>query len=518
MRLKYTLYNYLANFLPGFLLMAFTLYRSKVFVSQLGLAMSGIEGAIGNTLSYLHILEAGMGTAILVSLYQPAGENNWHKINQLVTGARYYVKKIAVRILLVGMAVMLIIPWLLTDAPMTNSYLYAYFFIVLIKSIIGFIFYIPSVVLDAHQEGYRFVWLNTLITFMITIGDIILLKLGYGLIVLALWSILIYLAQFYICRHLISRWYPQFRWLSREEMDLSPIKKTKDLVVHKIAEMILTNTDRLVISTFVNVTQAGVYSIYDNLFAKMWNYIHSIIFSSTSSLGNYFAVESKENKYRVLHEYMMMTFYLAIVAFIPMLLYAQMIAVTWYNSDKTMLTISLWVIGGFTALRFYATTRAAVGLCLDLHGYFKETKFCALIEAGVNMIVSIILVILMPDNCKILGVILGTMIAFLVTNFWYYPYLCYKLVFDKKPYRYFLSYASTVVLFVILSAIYSLTLVKWLSVIVVSQYMIINILVQFMIVGLINAVIAGSIFYLFSYHFRLFVQRFIQLFKRKLTR
>ena len=74
-----------------------------------------------------------------------------------------------------------------------------------------------------------------------------------------------------------------------------------------------------------------------------------------------------------------------------------------------------------------------------LYGLFKQVKPKCIAEAIINLTVSLFMV--GPLKMGIYGVLLGTFISNITTNFWYEPYLLFKK-FDIQLRQYFILFAE----------------------------------------------------------------------------
>jgi len=74
---------------------------------------------------------------------------------------------------------------------------------------------------------------------------------------------------------------------------------------------------------------------------------------------------------------------------------------------------------------------------IDTNGLFNEMKIKNICEAIINLIVSLILVHYF--KLGIFGVLLGTFISNLVTNFWYEPFILFRKCFLSKATFYFVD-------------------------------------------------------------------------------
>lgn len=87
----------------------------------------------------------------------------------------------------------------------------------------------------------------------------------------------------------------------------------------------------------------------------------------------------------------------------------------------------------FLVLVYVSTLCQSYELTKTALGRFKETKLIATIQAILNIILSLIFVTL----CGMKGVLMGTIISFLLTDFWYYPSNIYTKILHHNVWIYY---------------------------------------------------------------------------------
>ncbi|TLG77446.1 polysaccharide biosynthesis C-terminal domain-containing protein [Culicoidibacter larvae] len=510
MRFKKTLLNYVGTLLPSLLVMVLSFVRTSVFASELGLGAGGVDALFGTVSGFIHLAEAGLGTAVITTLYRLVAANDHTKINQIMTGARYQMRRVGVLILFMGIAVGIFAPILVNENPFSFGYTYLIWGIYLLRSLIGYFYYSPGPIVRAHQNDYKMQVINMPIQVITVIVEIILMLNGADLVILTIAGMIVSVIQIALSRWYIKKLYPWFQWTSKDQMDLSTKDKTKDLFVHKLSQLVLTSTDTLMMSVFVSASAAGIFNLgYRKVFDAVTRYLQQILFAADSSLGNLYASETKEKKLQVLNEQMDITFFLGAVVIIPMYLLAQPFIFILIKETFDHLFLTVMII-----LTYYQVTRVAVGTAIDLHAMFKETKMAAIIEAIVNLVLSLILV----QFLGVTGVLIGTLISLVVTNFWFYPYILYKQVFDMKPWRYFMKYFSLFGITVVAALIWQFILMPvfitpWNSLNTLGSWFI-----GATIITAINGVAFLVLFWFGSQGFRTFIGRFLNLAKEAKNR
>ena len=105
----------------------------------------------------------------------------------------------------------------------------------------------------------------------------------------------------------LNRLYPYLldkdvKKLTREETQVVATK-TKALICHKIGDVARLQTDKIVISSFVNVDAAAVVDNYVYIITYVGNFVNIIFDSVISGFGNVVATESKEKQYLLFKVY-----------------------------------------------------------------------------------------------------------------------------------------------------------------------------------------------------------------------
>lgn len=89
-----------------------------------------------------------------------------------------------------------------------------------------------------------------------------------------------------------------------------------------------------------------------------------------------------------------------------------------------------------------------LGAFRQANGLFVQTKYVAIVKAIINLVVSIALV----KPLGILGVWLGTVVAYALSQLWYEPIVIYKEVFKRNVKSYYLTFIKYTIVTVACSA------------------------------------------------------------------
>ncbi len=145
---------------------------------------------------------------------------------------------------------------------------------------------------------------------------------------------------------------------------------------------------------------------------------------------------------------------------------------------------------------------------IDSVGLFWYVRWKTVAEAILNLFFSILLA--KYFNMGIYGIVLGTIISNLFTNFWWEPYVVYSKVFHKSIFSYYYDYLKIVVVLFICSVLTVLAT----SLIDVS-------ILGFIGKGIITVLITIGVFVAFNFRsdeFKYFIELIGSIVKKVLVR
>ena len=138
MRTKKTAKNLVISLVLTTLVAIIGLFKIKVFLNYLGDEATGIYQLFSQILSYISLVDAGLTSSLLYSLYDPVAKENYGKINAILKGGRNFYNKIAVLIVIIGLIVSFKIDFFLSDYTMPLWYIQVCFILFVIASAINY--------------------------------------------------------------------------------------------------------------------------------------------------------------------------------------------------------------------------------------------------------------------------------------------------------------------------------------------------------------------------------------------
>lgn len=410
--------------------------QKTVFIYVLGRTLSGVNGVYTDLLSVLSLTELGIGTALNYSLYKPVAKRDIEKVKSYM---RFYKKAyltIAGVIALLGISISPFLKYILKNpGNLTVGELTLYYYLFLFNTVISYFVTYKYSLVNAEQKNYIQTNITTLTKVSAAAAQITVLVLTRNFLFYLLAQSAVELLQKIFVTVYLNRLYPYLldkdvKKLTREETQVVATK-TKALICHKIGDVARLQTDKIVISSFVNVDAAAVVDNYVYIITYVGNFVNIIFDSVISGFGNVVATESKEKQYLLFKVYRFFACWLfgfGAVGFFHLL--TPFIGSVWLRDESwtlpgitvTLLVTDFYLKGGRTVLLNF---KIASGL-------FEQDRFLPLIQGAVNLVVSIALVI----KIGVTGVYVGTLVSGILANL-IRPGIIYRVCFDKKAGAYF---------------------------------------------------------------------------------
>ena len=410
-----------------------------VFIYSLGKTYLGFNGLFSDILSLLSLAELGVGTAILYSMYKPAAQGEHKKVAALLNLYKKVYNSIGVVITVVGLCLTPFLKYLISDVPDMREVPIIYI-LYLLNTTASYFFVYKKSILITDQKNYVASLTYICTTTIQNILQIIFLLLTNNFIVYLLIQIISTLTSNIIISAYVDKHYLYLKKYKDEQLSKEDKQviygNVKAMFVSKISSAVVTSTDNLLISKFVSTIVLGLYSNY-TLFTTIVRTVLSKIFEAlTGSVGNLVATESGTKVYKIFRKVWFVNFWLVSFASAGLFVLVNPFISLWIGDSYLLEKKVVFIICLNLYMRFIRNTFLTF---IDTYGLFKQVKPKCIAEAFINLTVSLLMV--GPLKMGIYGVLLGTFISNITTNFWYEPYLLFKK-FNVRLRQYFMLFAE----------------------------------------------------------------------------
>lgn len=424
-----------------------------VFIYYLGEGYLGINGLFTNVLGVLSFAELGIGTAINFSLYKPVAEHDVDKIKSYMYYYKWAYRAIALIVCVLGIALIPFLDILVTD-PGNVGNITVYYCVYLFNTVTSYFVSYKYSLVNAEQKNYIYTNVNLVITASTTVIQIISLVIWKNFLVYLLVAAGFGVFQKIFVSIYFDKLYPYLRdknvkKITKDEKN-TLVSKVKALVIHKIGDVSVHQTDNIIVSAFVSTKMVGLLSNYNLIISTVSSCINILFNSVTGSLGNMVATETKEYQYQIFKKYRFIGFWFYGFTAIALSILMSPFITLWIGDRMVVDTLTINLI----VLDYYMIgQRICLNNIKSAAGVFEPDKYVALLQAVVNLITSILFVKLIG----LPGVYVGTIIQGALSSI-LKPILSYKILFGKSSWYYFIDsirYGSAVLFAYIICLFFS---------------------------------------------------------------
>ena len=404
MRKKRSLYNFITQFLFKAIQMSFGLILPRLFIMTFGSATNGLISAIDSIIAYIAVLEMGIGMVSLQALYDPINRKDHRRINEILSATEKYFRRVGFIVLFCVLALATLYP-LVKDTGI--DYWTVVFVVILCGSTTILDFFVQSkyrILLNADAKGYVLNLMATLVLIVANIAKIILIYCGFNVIVIQLSFSLVNLAKILLVKLYVHKNYPYIN--EKTEPDYSALSERKYAFVHQITTVLFNNVDAVIIAAMYDLKMVSVYTLYKMIFSNIVVITSSISLGVRETFGQLYQ-ENKERFKKLYHSFAV--YYTAILFAIYATAYLLCIPfITLYTQgieDVNYIVRGLPLL--FVLCEFFNTMRILESNVSTWAGHFRQTQVPAIVEAVMNLVLSVIFAFFMGIN----GVILATILA-----------------------------------------------------------------------------------------------------------
>lgn len=432
-RTKKSVKNILFNLLNVLTTLVLMFGVRTLFIQTLGVKYLGLNGVFQNIFQFLSLAELGIGSAISYRLYKPLNEDNERRIAALMTFFRkaYYV----ISLFIIGISILLL-PFLdnIIGEGVENVNIYLVYLIYISQTLSSYLFFAYKMtLLKADQREYIISKYATYLIIASSLTEIFILYYFQSFIAYLLVIVGANILKNLLISLRVDKDYPYLHKYD-EELDEEELKDMfKDFFasfLYRINSVVLNSTDNLILTYYLGLSIVGYYSNYLLITNNLVNFIKPILLSIKASLGSFIAQRSKAESYHLFQMINVLTIILYGGSAVGVFILSNRFITIWIGEEYILslafvllLSIEFYFRG---VQLFLSQIRNAMGL-------FQQLKYRPLASMIINFGGSLVLV----QYFGIEGVLLGTILASILTNMIFDPLIIHKYGFNTKPIIYY---------------------------------------------------------------------------------
>lgn len=404
MRSRKALVNTLAGLALEVVTVACGFILPRLILACFGSAYNGITSSISQFLGCAALLKAGASAATRAALYKPLAQGDTSRVSSILRANRMFMQRVA---------------WIFAGALLVFAGMYPF----LVRHAFGWLFSASLVVIlgigtfmqysfgttyqvllqaDQRQCVYSFVQILTvLLNTLLSVG---LIRMGTGIHWVKLGSALAYSLNPLLLGAYVRR---RYRIDPRAGPDNTALKGRWDALAHEVAAFIKDHTDLILLTVCTNLLEVSVYTVYYMVIRG----VRQLILTFTGSLGAAFGNMLARGETHMLEDSLRIFEMIAFTASTLCFTVAGLCIVDFagvYTIGVTDADYVRPVLGWlFSITGLVACLRMPYQTIVLAAGHFRQTRNGAFLEAGLNLVLSLILVM----QYGLAGVVLGTLLS-----------------------------------------------------------------------------------------------------------
>lgn len=408
------------NILTSLLNQAVTLVCGLIIpglmISSFGSEAYGATTSIAQFLSYITLLEGGVGGVARAALYKPLAERDSRAISCVIADTRRFFRVIAsvfvVYALLLAVSYKSIsriqcLDWLSTAALVAVISLS-----ILVQYSIGISY---DVLLQADQRTYVTQLIGVVSIALNAVMIVVLIRLGCGLILVKLASSIVFALKPLMMRLYVRRHYRLERVPAGQGQAL---RQKWDAAAQHLAYFLHSNTDVVVLTLLSSLTQVAVYGVHSMVISNVQRLVTAFSAGMEAMFGEQYARGDRKELNRIFGQYetLISTVSLFIFGVCAVMIVPFVRLYTAHVRDANYIAPLFAFLMVLSAL--LTLLRSPCHSMIIAAGRFRETRWAAFGEAIINVTLSVLLV----WKLGLVGVAIGTAAAVL---FRFVCYMCY---------------------------------------------------------------------------------------------
>lgn len=428
----------LYNFIFTFLISIIMFIQNRYFIQYMGIETLGIMKLFSQLLRYLNIVELGLGSASTFALYKPLAEKDYEKVSIITSTIRNIYNKISFFLLGLGILVTPLLPYLMKLENFTKD-IYFYWIFYVINTISTYLYIKYVILFTANQEFIYVRSIQSISKIFYQILQITFIIKYHSFLLYILLLLLDNLTQYIFFKTHYKKKYNYIHKTSERYYGLK--RDIKNLFWHKIAELVVFNTDLILISRLISLEIVGIYASYQ-LIVQMITTIISIITNVIKpKIGKFISITSKEKIYLLFKDINILFLMIAIFFSYTTYEVINSFVILWLGKGLEFSRVTVILICINILIKIF---RTIINIFKENLGFFDDIQ-SPILESLINLIFSIILGIKYGLN----GIIIGTIISNITIILIYKPILVFERCFDKDIKEYIKIYGNYLILLLI---------------------------------------------------------------------
>lgn len=402
MRKKRLFYNTVTAIINQVIALVCGFILPRQIILAYGSEINGLVSSITQFLGVITLLEMGVGAVVQSALYPALASKDNKYLSQIIVSSNKFFNAIGV-ILIVYTGVLCFLYPVIVGSPVSYISTIILILSIAVSSIAQYLIGVTNqLLLNADQRSYIQLVVQTGTTLMNTIVSVVLIFGGFPITIVKLGSSIVLLLRpivlnLYVKRHYLIDY--------KIKYDTDPIEQKWNAIAQHIATFVVDRTDAVVLTLLSTLTNVSIYYIYHLVVQGLYQSFNVVTTGVQSLLGDMYAkkeIEKFSKTYGLLewtvHTTVTLIFTCCGLLIVPFVMV--------YTKGVTDADYAQPLFGTVMSIAFaFCCLRSYYNMIIKAVSHYKQTQKSAIIEAIINIVVSIVLV----WKFGLVGVAIGTL-------------------------------------------------------------------------------------------------------------
>lgn len=429
------------------ILIPFAIRTAMIYL--LGVEYLGLNSLFTSVLQVLNLVELGVGSAMVFSMYKPIAKDDENEICALMKLYKLYYRAIGGVILVLGLIVCPFIPKLIKSGVPDDMNVYILYLLNLMATVLSYwLFAYKNCLLQAHQRTDVSSKITIIVNTAMYITQFLLLFIFRNYYFYVIVLLLGQVVNNVVTAIVVDRIYPKYK--AKGDLPKEQVKeinnRVKDLFTSKIGAVIVNSADSIVISAFLGLTTLAIYQNYYYILTAIIGIVGVIFNSCTAGIGNSIIVDTREKNYNDFKKFTFMISWIAGFCACALICLYQNFMRLWVGND---LLLDFQCVIYLVMYFFIYEINALLNLYKDASGIWHKDRFRPLVTALSNLLMNVILV----NIIGIYGVLLSTVISMILIGMPWIINNLFSEIFKRNWKEYVLQLLKYVIVTIISVAV-----------------------------------------------------------------
>lgn len=447
---KNSVLNVTTSIISRVILLVAAIFVRRLLIQHIGNDVNGLNSLYTSIIGMLAVAELGVGSAITYSMYKPIVDRDERQVSALYQLYKRLYRIIGAVILVGGLIVLPFLPHLINDYEDLNFNVYIPFLLTLVSVVLTYLYGAKTSLIQAHKNNY-------ITTGIVTVASLI--RYTLQIITILIWqSYTIYLVcqiietmiMWLLTELVVRKQYGEILAELKTNIDIgtgtkAEIKKNiRAMFMHKVGTVLVNTVDSLIISAFIGVVILGKFSNYTLIIGVVVSIINLFFTPLTSVVGHLCATGDLTETKKWFDRFYSLNFFLGVVFFLGYYAVIDNVIRQFFGPGLEVARSISFII---TLNQFTMFMRRTALLFRDASGSFYYDRWKPIGEGITNLVLSLLFVHIFPEDLRIVGVIVATIITTLFICHIVDPYVVFKHAFNMPVKEYYFRNYSYIGLF-----------------------------------------------------------------------